>query len=64
MIVVDKNLCDYCGTCVAVCEPDAIDLFYQDIRINSEKCIECMKCVWVCPVGAIKRGEKESDKGS
>ncbi len=61
MIVVDKGLCDHCGTCVAVCQPDAIDLFYNDININHEKCIQCLRCVWVCPVGAPKQVKAEKD---
>ncbi len=61
MIVIDKNLCDYCGTCVAVCEPDAIDLFYNDILINNDKCVNCLKCVHVCPIGAPKYVKDNKD---
>ena len=55
MIVVDKTLCDFCGTCVAVCDSDAIDLYYDDIQIDPKKCVECLKCVKVCPIGAPKQ---------
>jgi 4Fe-4S ferredoxin len=64
MIVVDKKLCDYCGTCVAVCDPDAIDLFHEDIRINSNRCIECLKCTRVCPVEAITQIKEKTGKSN
>lgn len=53
LIVVDKKACDYCGTCVAVCKPDAITLYEHDIEIDSERCTLCQKCLWVCPVEAM-----------
>jgi MinD superfamily P-loop ATPase len=56
MIVIDKEICDFCGTCVAVCRPDAIFLTERDIVIDREKCTECENCIVVCPVGAV-RGE-------
>ena len=63
MIIVNKSLCDYCGTCVAVCDGDAIDLFHEDIRINHPKCVRCMKCVQVCPIGAAswQKGKKDGE---
>ena len=56
-IIVDKKLCDFCGTCVAVCEPDAIELDEDDIEIT-DKCDLCMKCVIVCPVKAASKINK------
>lgn len=55
MIVIDKEICDFCGTCVAVCQPDAIFLTERDIVIDREKCTECENCIVVCPVGAVRR---------
>lgn len=52
-ILVDKKKCDFCGTCVAVCEPDAIELDEADIEIT-DRCTGCLKCKIVCPVGAIE----------
>lgn len=60
MIVVNKDVCDYCGTCVAVCESDAIDLFHRDIHIHHDRCIECLKCVTVCPVGAPEQIQEKA----
>jgi len=59
MIVVDRELCDFCGTCVAVCQPDAIFLAERDIRIDLEKCTECENCVIACPVGAMREVSDE-----
>lgn len=52
MIGVINDKCDFCGTCVAVCPVDAIDLYEARIAIT-EKCIDCMLCVWICPVETL-----------
>jgi len=50
-IYIDNERCDFCGTCVAVCPADAIELKESTILINSEKCTLCLNCVNVCPLG-------------
>lgn len=53
--VVDKRKedCCGCGACEAICPLDAIRLvldrdgFYYP-RVETDKCIECGKCVQVC----------------
>jgi len=52
MIYAKEDRCDFCGTCVAVCPWDAIDLYEARIVIT-EKCTDCMLCVYVCPVEAL-----------
>jgi len=54
MIVIDKERCDFCGTCVAVCPPDAIELREADIRIDEATCTNCKLCVYVCPVETLE----------
>ncbi|MEA1972619.1 MAG: 4Fe-4S binding protein [Candidatus Cloacimonadota bacterium] len=54
---INKNLCDICGTCVAVCPADAIVVSEFEVIINNEKCTECMNCVKVCPIKAISKGK-------
>ncbi len=49
----DPQICDFCGTCVAVCPHDAIDLFEADFHID-EKCTVCRNCIHVCPVRALE----------
>jgi ferredoxin len=53
MIKVNRYKCCYCGTCVAVCSFDAIELIDTWIEIG-ENCEDCGACVRVCPVGALE----------
>jgi ferredoxin len=50
---VDKKLCDYCGTCVAVCPVDCIELEETNIKIDTETCNLCLNCVHACPLHII-----------
>ncbi len=52
-IVYDRQLCDFCGTCVGVCPQDAIELAEADFNIT-ESCTFCKNCVHVCPVRALE----------
>lgn len=54
MIHVKDNRCDFCGTCVAVCPVDAIEVFEADIKIIHDKCIDCDICVWICPIEVLE----------
>ena len=53
MIRVKDNRCDFCGTCVAVCPVDAIELYEAEIKISHETCIDCDICIWVCPIDVL-----------
>ena len=53
MIEVEKEKCDFCGACVAVCIVDCIELFEKDIEIDFNICTECKFCIYVCPVEAL-----------
>lgn len=59
MIVVKDDLCDFCGTCVAVCPVDAITLFESRLVIDHEICTLCLNCVNICPVATL---EVKNDK--
>lgn len=52
MIVIDRTLCLWCGTCVGVCPEYAITLYETRIEFE-EGCKECGLCVKSCPVGAL-----------
>lgn len=56
-ITVDKNKCPQNHPCpsVRVCPVGALEQsgFAAPI-VNEEKCIKCKKCVFFCPMGAIK----------
>ncbi len=51
IIFIDSERCDCCGTCVAVCPADAIELQTFTIRIDVDKCTTCGQCVDICPLG-------------
>jgi len=58
MVGFIKNLCDYCGVCVAVCPEDAITLREISLDIG-ESCIDCMLCIYICPFEALTENEKK-----
>lgn len=60
MIEIDKEECDFCGACVAVCLVDCIELFDKDIEIDLEKCTECKLCIYVCPIEVISYVEQKA----
>lgn len=56
---IDRDLCDICGSCVAVCPVDAIFVSEFKVEIDKAKCIKCNKCLMVCPIRAISGDENE-----
>jgi len=48
----NRELCDFCGTCVSVCPHDSIELSENDLVIT-ESCTKCKLCVFVCPIRAL-----------
>ena len=53
MIIVNEKLCDLCGTCVAVCPVDCIELTEFDLIIDNDICTNCNVCVKICPFAAL-----------
>jgi len=52
---VDRNKCISCGTCIAVCPYEAVNLETPGIaRIDTQKCMGCGSCVAECPALAIE----------
>ena len=49
MILINEPKCDFCGTCVAACPEDTIELSERRIAIT-DGCTSCGRCVWVCPL--------------
>ena len=53
--VINKKFCNACGSCVRVCQFDAIS---SDFEVDPVSCEGCGVCVWNCPVNAISMNEK------
>jgi len=39
--------------CVGICPEDAIELKEAEISIIDERCTNCSKCIWSCPIEVI-----------
>ena len=57
LIEVDSDKCFSCGTCIALCPVEAINMDKADntVKFNKEKCLgsTCSICVDACPARAI-----------
>jgi len=58
MVIVDKDLCTGCGTCVPYCTVKAISLGDGSAQVDTHKCTDCYVCIRnrVCPVEALSKG--------
>lgn len=57
-LIIDKELCTGCGSCVDECPFEAIELV-DDLAVSNDKCTLCGACVDVCPEEAITLEEVE-----
>ena len=53
-MVVNKNVCVGCRTCVDVCPVGAISMGDTVAQIDQEICINCGACQGACSVNAIE----------
>ncbi|MDP2856774.1 MAG: 4Fe-4S dicluster domain-containing protein [Bacillota bacterium] len=62
MVIVDRDLCTGCGTCIPYCSVKAISMGDSFAQIDSRKCTDCYVCVRnkVCRVEAISKGPLET----
>jgi len=58
-ILLNREKCYLCGSCVAVCPKEAIIIENDEWKFFQEKCIGCKFCVLACPVGALTAKEVE-----
>lgn len=61
MLIIDRSICDLCGTCISVCPANALLLLTEYLDVDPHKCTLCGTCVKVCPFGALsvqKAGSK------
>jgi bidirectional [NiFe] hydrogenase diaphorase subunit len=73
-VKLGDNNCILCGLCVRACQEivgaDAISLvnrgFTKEVKppfeIGSNACIGCTTCVFICPTGAIKLRDVQTDR--
>lgn len=58
-IIINKEECEGCGTCVSICPNSAIVLEEVDesiiAEVVSELCDECGECIEFCLRGLIKK---------
>jgi len=54
MVVVNKEECTGCETCIEACPVEAIAMVDGKAAINQDECTECGICVGECPVEAIR----------
>jgi len=52
--VIDRDQCEECLNCVAVCPPKAMEKKSAGVLIDPEQCIMCYCCQEICPEGAIE----------
>ncbi|AZR72983.1 hypothetical protein BBF96_05990 [Anoxybacter fermentans] len=45
--------CTHCGSCIKVCQEDAILLTEEGFSLNHERCLSCGDCARVCSSGAL-----------
>lgn len=57
MAHVISDECVMCGSCIDVCEAEAISEGDPQYVIDPEKCTDCGKCVEECPSEAISPAE-------
>lgn len=58
-MIIDKDLCIACESCIAYCPTNAITINGDWASIDPESCAECNNCLrsGVCPVDAIAENE-------
>lgn len=48
------SLCNHCGDCLKVCEPNAITFEDKGVSIDRDKCTGCGKCIPECAPKALR----------
>ena len=52
-VKIDKYACIGCSACVETFKVNALSMHDDKAVCDADKCIDCLACTGVCPVGAI-----------
>jgi ferredoxin len=52
-VLINKDTCTGCETCVDECPAAAIEMVEDKAVVSDELCVDCGSCVDVCPAEAI-----------
>jgi len=58
-ILYDKNKCTLCGSCIKICQNNAIEIKDNDLEMNMDKCTFCGDCTVSCINSARQIAGKE-----
>ena len=58
---VGPDLCQGCGTCVAKCQMEAVEMQGDVASVNLDRCVGCGLCVPACPTDSIQLVKKQQE---
>ncbi|MFP4548535.1 MAG: 4Fe-4S dicluster domain-containing protein [Fidelibacterota bacterium] len=59
MVKINRQICDLCGACLAVCPQSCMEIIHFTLKIDNSICIKCGKCIDVCPLEALEMSDDD-----
>ena len=53
MVLIDRERCRGCGSCVKICHEHCMSLIDRKVSIDRQACSTCTQCVAICPEKAL-----------
>jgi NAD-dependent dihydropyrimidine dehydrogenase PreA subunit/nitroreductase len=53
MVLIDKERCTGCGSCVKICHEHCMSLIDKKVSIDRQACSTCSQCIAICPEKAL-----------